>query len=261
MTTDEEIKTWERAEVERSAAQASQADAASLRFTEENIARYMNPPAETVYPLEYAYHLLGDVRGRLVLDFGCGDGENSVLLARRGARVLGMDISGALVEVARRRLAVNGITSGVEFFVSSAHNIALADESVDVVFGMAILHHLDLGRAAREVRRVLRNGGRAIFREPVRNSKLAAFARRLVPYRSPADSPFERPLTDMELREFAGGFAAYRARAFSLPHVNVARLLFKDRLIYGAYRLDGALLRAFPSLGHYATTRVVEMRK
>lgn len=261
MNTDEEIRRWERVEIERSAAEASHKDASSLRFDEDNVARYMSPPADTPYPLEYAYHLLGDVRGKVVLDFGCGDGQNSVLLARRGARVLGMDISDALIRVAKRRLAANGITSGVDFFVSSAHNIALADESVDVVFGMAILHHLDLRMAAREVRRVLRKGGRAIFREPVRDSKAVAFVRGLIPYKSPDVSPFERPLTEGELREFAEGYAGYRSRAFSLPYVNLARVLFKDRFIHQAIRLDGAVLRALPSLGHFATTRVVEMRK
>jgi ubiquinone/menaquinone biosynthesis C-methylase UbiE len=51
-------------------------------------------------------------------------------------------------------LAVNGVD--VEFIVGSAHDVPLPDESVDVVFGIAILHHLDLKLAARELRRVLR---------------------------------------------------------------------------------------------------------
>ena len=257
----EQINGWERAEVERSAAEASHKDLASLRYTDENLARYLDPPADTVYPLEYAYHLLGDVRGKTVLDLGCGDGENTVLLAKRGARVLGVDISGDLIQVARRRLEANGVTSGVDFMVTSGHNIAVAGEALDVVFGMAILHHLDLKLAAREIRRVLRKGGRAIFQEPVRNSKAVARVRELIPYRAPDVSPFERPLSERELREFAAGYAGYRGRSFSLPFVNLVNVLFKDRFVHPALRLDGAVLRAFPSLGHYATTRVVEMTK
>jgi 2-polyprenyl-3-methyl-5-hydroxy-6-metoxy-1,4-benzoquinol methylase len=262
MTSErEQIKVWERVEVERSAAEASHKDVSALRYTEENLARYMEPPAETAYPLEYAYHLLGDVRGKTVLDLGCGDGENTVLLVRRGARVLGMDISADLISVARRRMEANGISSGYDFMVTSAHDMALGDESVDVVFGMAILHHLDLRLAAREVRRVLRKGGRAIFQEPVRNSKTVAALRGLVPYRSPDVSPFERPLTDAELREFAEGYSGYRSRAFLLPYVSLLQLLSKGRLMHAAYRFDGALLRRLPPLGHYATVRVVEMTK
>ena len=262
MTNEQEqIRVWEQVEVERSAAEASQKDVSALRYTDENIGRYLDPPADTVYPLEYAYHLLGDVRGKKVLDLGCGDGENTVILARRGARVLGMDISEDLIRVAQQRLAANGITSGVDFMVTSAHNISLDDESVDVVFGMAILHHLDLKLAAREIRRILRKGGRAIFQEPVRNSKVMSRIRDLIPYQSPDVSPFERPLSDSELKEFADGYSGYRERAFALPFVNLIQLLFKERFVHPALRLDGAVLKRFPSLDHYATARVVEMVK
>lgn len=260
-TKQDQIRVWEQVEIERSAAEASHKDVQSLRYTESNIARYLAPPEDTVYPLEYAYHLLGDVRGKTVLDLGCGDGENSVLLARRGAKVLAADISDSLINVAKQRLAVNGVESGVDFLVTSAHDIAIADESVDVVFGMAILHHLDLQLAAREVRRVLRKGGRAIFQEPVRNSKFIAGIRKLIPYQSPDVSPFERPLTDGELKNFADGYAAYRSRAFALPYVSLTQILFGDRLIHQAYRFDGAVLKRFPSLGYYSTIRVVEMVK
>src|SRR5262249_22074340 len=136
-----------------------------------DLKRYMAPPADTCYPLEYAYHLLGDARGKQVLDYGCGDGIHALTLARRGARVKSLDISPELIAIARRRLHINGIDASVEFIVGSAHEIPLPDESVDVVFGIAILHHLDLALSAREVYRVLKPGGRAIFQEPVRNSR------------------------------------------------------------------------------------------
>lgn len=253
----------ERAEVGRSAAEAAHIAADELVADEAQVRRYLSPPADTCHPLEYSFHLLGDVRGRDVLEYGCGDGWNTVVLARRGARVKALDISPELIEVARRRLAANGVTEGVEFVVGSAHDLPLPDESVDVVFGMAILHHLDLALSAREVRRVLRPGGRAIFQEPVRNSKLVGFVRGLIPYRSPDVSPFERPLTDRELAEYARGFSSYRARAFALPTTNLVDILpaVRPRLIGHCRRWDDRLLRAFPALGYYATVRVVELTK
>src|SRR2546425_13117656 len=81
-----EQQTWERSEVARSASEAMHTPDTQLIGDEANLARYLNPPMHTVYPLEYAYALLGDVRGRTVLDFGCGSGENTLLLARRCAR-------------------------------------------------------------------------------------------------------------------------------------------------------------------------------
>jgi len=75
---------WERAEIVRSDLEARHTPSHQLRMDETQIARYMSPSAESEFPLEYAYALLGDIRGRTVLDLGCGSGENSVLLARRG---------------------------------------------------------------------------------------------------------------------------------------------------------------------------------
>ena len=148
------------------------------------------------------------------------------------------------------------------FVASSAHDIALPDASVDVVVGVAILHHLDLALVAREAKRILKPGGRAIFQEPVRESRTLKFIRGLIPYRAPDVSPFERPLTGRELREFAKGFSSYRSRAFSLPFVNLAAVVpFMKRWLFDAYRLDGAILKRVPFLAHFAAVRVIELVK
>ena len=256
------IAEWERAEIERSALEATHKDTSALRYSESNIARYLNPPVDTCYPLEYSYYLLGDVQGKTVLDLGCGDGENTVLLARRGAQVKALDISDELIKIARNRLVANNINSGVEFFVGSAHDLPLADESVDVVFGMAILHHLELPLVAREVHRILRKGGRAIFSEPVRNSKTVKFIRNLIPYKSPDVSPFERPLTDKELIDFGQAFSDYHSKSFSLPYMSLAQMLpiVRDRIEL-LYRFDQAVLQKIRFLEYYATMKVIELIK
>jgi len=257
------IQEWERVEVERSAVEAGNTDTSNMLANENNCGRYMSPPEDTVYPLEYSFHLLGDVRGKTVLEYGCGDGSNTLILAKRGALVKALDISPDLIGVARRRLEANGIREGVEFIVGSAHDIPLAEESVDVVFGIAILHHLDLALSSPEVWRVLRPGGRAIFHEPVRNSRLIKFIRGLIPYQSPEVSPYERPLTDRELETYARDFSSYRSKAFLLPTSSVVTVLppLERRFIHQSYRMDAAILKRVPALGYYATVRVVEMVK
>ena len=159
-------------------------------------------------------------------------------------------------------MQVSGRGGGAQFIVGSAHDLPFPDASIDVVFGIAILHHLDLQLVAKEVHRVLKPGGRAIFQEPVRNSRVVRFVRSLIPYRAPDISPFERPLTDHELRAFATPFSSSRVRPFLLPHVQLGQVLpvvknYWQRL----YAVDGALLRSIPVLQHFAGIRVIEVTK
>jgi len=60
-------------EIERSALEAVYLDQ-SFNTNPQNIARYLNPAPDAAFPLEYAFYLLGDVRGLTVLDYGCGAG-------------------------------------------------------------------------------------------------------------------------------------------------------------------------------------------
>jgi ubiquinone/menaquinone biosynthesis C-methylase UbiE len=261
-TRTESMQQWERAEIARSSVEATLTADQALRVSERTFARYASPPRDTAYPLEYAYHELGRVDGQRIVDFGCGSGANSVLLANRGAHVWGIDISEDLLRLAKRRLAVSGREDGATFIAGSAHDMPFPDNSIDVVFGIAILHHLDLDLVSREVRRVLKPGGRAIFQEPVRNSPVVRFVRSLIPYRAPDISPYERPLTDHELRRFAAGFRTWSVRPFALPHVQVGKVLPVVKKYWQAlYEMDRRLLNRAPWLARYASIRVISLTK
>ncbi|MBK9215634.1 MAG: class I SAM-dependent methyltransferase [Chloracidobacterium sp.] len=256
-----DIAVWEGIEVERSGSEAKKRQNEDLELSDSIVQRYLDPPADSPFPLEYAYNLLGNASGQRVLDYGCGAGENSVLIAAHGGTPVGVDISPELIQLAERRMALHGYTD-FEFKVGSAHELPLEDESIDVVLGIAILHHLDLDLSSKEVFRVLAKGGRAIFFEPVRNSKFIRFVRNLIPYQSPDVSPYERPLTDRELKDFAAPFESFEAKAFSLPFVNLIEALgFSDTALKLAIQVDGTILNAIPFLNYYGSIRVIEMRK
>jgi SAM-dependent methyltransferase len=114
------------------------------------------------------------VQGASVLELGCGAGELSAELLRRGATLTAVDLSPGMVELARSR-APEGT-----FLVAPAEETGLPDGSFDLVVGKAVLHHVDVAVAAREVHRVLRPGGRAVFFENQdRNPLLRVLRRRL----------------------------------------------------------------------------------
>jgi len=258
------LQEWERAERERSAFEAGHLDLPDLTADPTNIARYFNPPAQSIHPLEYVFSLLGDLKGKTVLEYGCGDGTNTILLGNRGAKIISLDLSPELIEVARARVVANGLSEGVEFVVGSAHNVPLPDESVDVVVGIAILHHLDLTLAATEVKRLLKKGGTAVFQEPVRNSTLMRFVRKLIPNRSPDISPFERPLTDKELRDFSASYSSFHCRPFhTIPSSVIYHLLpfLREYTTIPSLRFDAAVLRKFPALGYYSAVKVFKVVK
>jgi SAM-dependent methyltransferase len=105
---------------------------------------------------------LGDVAGLDVVELGCGTAYISALLARRGARPVGVDVTPAQLETARRCMA----ETGIEFPLveASAEDVPLPDESFDV----AVSEHgastwCDPHRWISEAARLLRPGGRLVF--------------------------------------------------------------------------------------------------
>src|SRR5438270_286729 len=104
----------------------------------------------------------------------------AVVLARRGARVTALDLSpGYLAEAAARARANRASVSPVQ---GDAERLPFAEGAFDRVWGNAILHHLDVGTAGRELWRILRPGGRAVLCEPWGNNPLLRWARRRLSY-------------------------------------------------------------------------------
>jgi malonyl-CoA O-methyltransferase len=103
---------------------------------------------------------LGDVRGKTVLDLGCGTGRHALWLAGEGAAVTAVDFSAGMLEEARRKAGAEG----VRFVVHDLHEpLPFDDGSFDVVVSGLVLEHLrELDAFFAEARRVLRAGGRAV---------------------------------------------------------------------------------------------------
>jgi SAM-dependent methyltransferase len=98
-------------------------------------------------------------RGERVLEIGVGLGTDLARFARAGALVTGVDFSERSVELARRRLALDGLSG--EVLVADAEGLPFPDGGFDRVYSWGVLHHTpDTARAAREAIRVLRPGGR-----------------------------------------------------------------------------------------------------
>jgi SAM-dependent methyltransferase len=104
--------------------------------------------------------LLGAVDGQDVLDAGCAGGEHAAWLAERGARVVALDASEAMVRLTRARLGERGQVVRHDL----AAPLPLADAAFDAILSSLTLHYLaDWLPTLREFARVLRPGGRLVF--------------------------------------------------------------------------------------------------
>jgi ubiquinone/menaquinone biosynthesis C-methylase UbiE len=188
-------------------------------------------------------------RGRDVLEVGVGAGTDFVQFSRSGARLRGVDLTEAAIELVRRRLALEQLEADLR--VADAEQLPFEDGSFDLVYSWGVLHHTpDTARAVAEVKRVLRPGGEARIMLYARHSwvAFALWARYglLVgrPGRTLADvvanhmeSPGTKAYTDAELRSLFGAFSDVRLERFLTPY---------DRRVAGpATRLAGNRLGWF----------------
>lgn len=154
------------------------------------------------FPLHYKYHptlpifkamiaKIGDVKGKKILEFGCGTGWITAELASLGAFVDAFDISSEAIEQAEVLIASINLLDKCSLKVMNAESLDYENDTFDVVFGFAILHHLDLSKALPEICRVLKPGARAYFAEPLGYNPLINLYRKFTPnYRT----IFEKPM-------------------------------------------------------------------
>ena len=163
--------------------------------------------------------------GMRALDFGCGIGIAALHLAKLGYLAAGFDISARSIAVADRLADQHHLADRCQFAVASAQQFEYEDAAFDLVFGIDVLHHVDIDDALAETVRVLRPGGIAIFKEPVQSPldtwRESRLGRRLAPGGTSFDPDHhvtedERKLTHADLALMRSHFARTAERRFGL---------------------------------------------
>jgi ubiquinone/menaquinone biosynthesis C-methylase UbiE len=108
--------------------------------------------------------ILGSVRNKNILDLACGQGYFSKILNKKGANVVGIDISEKLIEIAREKFG----SLGVEFLVrDAAHMEGISGGQFDAVICNMSFHDIKhVSETIDEIARVVRIGGKLVFSIP-----------------------------------------------------------------------------------------------
>jgi SAM-dependent methyltransferase len=136
---------------------------------------------------EFPFHALGDVRGKYILELGCGDGSNAIILALR--------------EIARHRAEAHGVSRKTTFVAKPLELFEPPDgRRFDIVCGWAVLHHVIpvLDATLHELTRFAKPEAFVLFSEPVSMWRWLRKLRLMLPI-PVHGTPDERPLEPAEI--------------------------------------------------------------
>ena len=249
--------------------------ASKIQVDELLVPQFFEAPTAT--DNQYVLGLIGDVKGKHVLDLGCGAGEAAVYFAKKGASASGVDISGEMIRVAQRLAEKHGVK--VDFQRMAAEALQFPDSSFDIVYGYGALHHIDLARSAEEILRVLKKDGLAVFVEPLGYNPVL-WVYRL--FAKATRTEAERPFFFSQLKNF-NGFSSVSHREFWLLSLFVFIYFFaikryhpskirywRQVIVEGEKhqrwfrvlkKLDDIVLRLVPPLRYLCWNTVITLKK
>ena len=131
---------------------------AGQRTKNVELALKSNLGSPMLIEVPYILKLIGDVRGKKVLDAGCGGGFYSLWLSEKGAEVLGIDGSKEMIKIAKEKASKK--TLRTKFLVGDITDLRIEDGVFDLVLSTLVLMDVkELDKAISELVRVTRNGG------------------------------------------------------------------------------------------------------
>lgn len=209
---------------------------------------------------------LSTVKGKTIIDVGCGNGQYSVFFALLGATVYGCDISPVGIKAAKRMAEENGVSEHCHFSVQNIAHTDYADEQFDIVLFHETLHHaIKYPGVKEETLRILKPRGKVVCTEGLANNFIFRLGTLFTMHGKEAKGDMQLKLADFE--EFSRGFSEQRIETMSF--------LFMSKRFFQNYlhiplvrwflkllkRTDDTLLHALPSLCGYCGEIVLVLHK
>lgn len=203
----------------------------------------------------YRNHIIGKCNGKKLLELGCGPSGSTQLWDRNGAQVTGIDISPEGIKKAKANAEKKGLD--IEYHAMNAEQTEFEDNSFDLVVGMGIIHHLDLNTSYRELGRILKPGGSAIFMEPLGHNPIVNLYRAVTPSLRTDD---EHPLLMQDIELARNYFRNVSPEFYQLT--SLAAFPFRTTGLFEGIaskleNLDQFLFRSMPYLRRHAWVSIL----
>lgn len=208
---------------------------------------------------DYRRVIYKDCKGRRGLELGCAAGSCAFEMGSRGAKITAIDISDRAIEKAREKARRE--KSNIHFQVMNAEKLELQDNYFDLVFGTAILHHLDLNKASKEIKRVLKHNGMAVFVEPLGHNIFINWFRIFTPG---LRTKHEHPLKLKDLKYLENRFGYLKVKyyyLFSLFAIPFTRFAPFANLLKALENLDNKIFGLLPFFRRYAWQALIMLKK
>ena len=167
--------------------------------------------------MRYIAQRLGDIRGKRLLDVGCGLGEASVYFAMLGADVTSTDLSQGMLNATCRLAQANGVS--VTPHVSAAEDMRLpSNAEFDIIYAGNLLHHVDIDQTLSRIKPYLAHGGLVVTWDPLAYNPIINVYRAMA---TAVRTPDEHPLKLGDINLFRKHFSSVETRYFWLTTLSI----------------------------------------
>lgn len=209
---------------------------------------------------------IGDVRDKMILDIGCGNGIFSVYLAKRGGKVTAIDSSSIAIENTIKLAQFNGVETLVQTCKLDAFDLLSLNKKFDIIIGKFILHHLEpFEQFSGILREVMANNGIGVFLENNAGNPLLMFARRnfvgkfgIPKYGDAREHPFELKEKEILKKYFLDVITFYPEFLF---FDLLCSYVFKDNrsIRHFLSKLDAWVYHRYPFVHKYSYRQIIKL--